>query len=412
MLLDDRPFYDMLACTAAVLALAWLVVGLSRLVARRRPGLALGRPLAVAALARLAAAGLLAAVPSLRSLRGPDDAGFLHAARQLASDPSSLGPMPRALVGNLQVAYMSVVQYILDPFSDYPLRVAHIALAVAAIAVVAVAVSDIAGVRAGVLSAWLLALEPTNIFFSGVLHKESPMLLGEALVILGAVRMYQRRDIPAVVIMGIGLAVAGLTRPYAGAALAVACAVVCLHAALRRLGPRRRRSPQYVVGVAVALLVAVAAAPAPAAVLHAVQVSQNANATDASNLALPAVDFSSSSGVARNLGSRVSELILRPLPWQATNMSQRFGILGTTAAWALILAMIVLLATRLRTALAELPPLFYVLVLLTIVYALSTGNAGTGFRYRAHLLVVLAAIVAALTQLPVRPLRKARANDA
>lgn len=403
MLTDDRPLYDFLTSAVTLLALGWLVVALTRIVLRTRPELRLGYPLAAAAALRAALAGIVAAIPALQPLRGLDEASFVLGAQQFAADPSSLGVMPAALVGNLHVAYMGVQQLVLDPTSDYPLRVGHIALAVSAIAIVAVAVHDIAGARAGVVTAWILAFEPTGVFFSGLLHKEAPMLLGEALVILGAVRMYQRRDATAVALMVPGLVIASLTRPYAGAALAAACAGVCLHAALRRLGPERRRAPRLVIGLVIAAAAATAAAPAPATVFRTVQISQNANTTDTSNLRLDPVDFSSVSSTARNLGARVTALLLRPYPWQVGSPSQRAGVVGTAAAWTLLLAALALGATRMRSAVTALAPLLYVFVAMTAVYAVSTGNAGTGFRYRTHLLVALSAIVAALAYLPRKP---------
>jgi hypothetical protein len=142
-------------------------------------------------------------------------------------------------------------------------------------------------------------------------------------------------------------------------------------------------------------------------VLRTVQVSQNANATDTSNLRLPPVDFSSAGSTARNIGTRVSALLLRPYPWQVGNSSQRAGVPGTLAAWTMLLVAFAFVATRLRVAVTALAPLLYIFVMLTVIYALSTGNAGTGFRYRTHLLVVLAAIVAALAYLPRKPNRKA-----
>lgn len=402
MLTDDRPLYDILAVTVALIGLGWLLVALTRVARRRRPGLDLGHALVAAVVVRLALAAVVAAVPSLRSVRGPDETSFLLAAQEFARDPGSLGVMPQALFGNLQVAYMGVQHAVLSPFSDFPLRVGHIALAVAAIAIVAVAVADLAGVRAGRIAAWILALEPTNAFFSMVLHKEAPMMLGEAIVLLGAVRMYQRRDVTAVALMAAGLAIAGLTRPYAAAALALACAAVSLHAAMRRLGPERRRAPQIAAALLIAVGVAAAAAPAPASVLRTVQLSQNANVTDASNLKLEPVDFSSVTSVASNLDTRVAALLLRPYPWQVANPSQRLAVVGTSVAWVLLLVAFVLLAMRLRSAVVALAPLLYIIVTLTVVYAMSTGNAGTGFRYRTHLLVALAAMVAALACLPKR----------
>lgn len=396
MISDDRLLYDVLTSAVALLVLAWFVVWLARVAARRRPGLQLGLALAVAAAARLATAALFAAVPSLQSLRGPDESSWLRLAERLTQDGGALGDMPRALIGNLHVAYMAVWQLLFDATTDYPLRVAHIALSIAAIAVVSVAVADLAGVRAGIVSCWILALEPSNIFFSGILHKEAPMLLGEALVILGSVRMYQRRDVSALSLMIVGVAIAGMTRPYAGAALAVACMGISMHAALRRLGPGRERAPRLAGAVIVVAVISILAGPRPATVLAALQQSQNANVTDASNLRLEPIDYSSMGSTIMNIGSRVSAVLLQPYPWQAANTSQRFGVPGTLVAWALLLATLVLGAIRMRMAVARLPPLLYVLVMLTLAYALSTGNAGTGFRYRTHLLVALVATVVTL----------------
>lgn len=397
MISDDRLLYDILAIGVAVLALAWFIVWLTRSTARRRPGLHLGRALAVAAAARLATAALFAAVPSLRPLRGPDEMTFLNLADRLTYDGSALGDLPRGLASNLQVVYMAFWEFLFDAASDYPLRVAHIALAIAAIGVVAIAVNDLAGPRAGVVSAWILALEPNNVFFSGILHKEAPMLLGEAVVILGAVRMYQRRDPLAVALMVVGLAIAGFTRPYAGVALAAACLAICLHAALRRLGEDGRRAPRLTVVLALTAVAAVVVvASSSARVLSALQTSQNANVTDTSNLRLEPVDYSSVGSTVRNIGPRIGAVLLRPYPWQAANTSQRFGVVGTLIAWTVLLVTTVLVVTRFRLAVARLPPLLYVLAMLTIVYALSAGNAGTGFRYRTHLLVGMTAVMVTL----------------
>jgi hypothetical protein len=187
-----------------------------------------------------------------------------------------------------------------------------------------------------------------------------------------------------------------MTRPYAAAALAVACMCICLHAALRRLGPGRARAPRLAAVVIAVAVTSILAAPRPASVLAVLQSSQNANATDTSNLRLDPVDYSSLGQTITNIGPRISAVLLQPYPWQVANTSQRFGVLGTLIAWTLLLMTLVLGAARLRVAAARLPPLLYMLVLLTVAYALSTGNAGTGFRYRTHLLVALTATVVTL----------------
>lgn len=400
MISDDRLLYDVLVGAFAILVLAWLVVGLARVAASRRPGLHLGRMLAVAALARLVTAGLFASVPALQSIRGPDEVLWLRLANQLAGDAGALGEMPRALVGNLHVAFIAVGELLFDPTSDYPLRVGQIAAALTAIAVVSVAVADLAGSRAGLVTGWILALEPNNVFFSGILHKEALVLLGEAIVILGCVRMAQRRDATAMLIMALGVAIAGMTRPYVGAALAVACLAICMHAALRPLNREHKRSPRLAIAAALAAGIALIAAPSPSSVLSRLQFSQNANSTDASNLRLEPVDYSSVGSTIVNIGPRISEVLLQPYPWQIENTSQRFGVVGTLIAWAVLLVTLVLIATRFRVALSRLPPVLYVVVALAVAYALSTGNAGTGFRYRTHVLVGLVAMAATLACAP------------
>lgn len=400
MISDDRLLYDVLVGAFAILALGWLVVGLTRVTASQRPGLRLGPMLAVAALARLATAGLFAAVPALRPIRGPDEVLWLKLADELVGDPGALGDMPRALVGNLHVAYIAVVELLFDPTSDYPLRVGQIAVSLAAITVVSVAVADLAGPRAGLVTGWILALEPNNVFFSGILHKEALVLLGESVVLLGCVRMAQRRDAAAVLLMALGVTITGMTRPYVGAALAVACLAICLHAALRPLNPGHKRAPRLAIAVGVAVGIALLVAPSPSSVLNRLQSSQNANATDASNLRLKPVDYSSVGSTIANVGPRISDVLLQPYPWQAENTSQRFGVVGTLIAWIVLLVTLILIITRFRVALARLPPLLYVVVMLALVYALSTGNAGTGFRYRTHVLVGLVAMASTLACAP------------
>lgn len=44
-------------------------------------------------------------------------------------------------------------------------------------------------------------------------------------------------------------------------------------------------------------------------------------------------------------------------------------------------------------------PLIYLTFFLLVAYSLSTGNAGTGFRYRTHLVAIAICIVVALWHL-------------
>jgi hypothetical protein len=394
---DPRQLYAALCAAVSCVLLAWVILLFSRYAARARDGLRLWAPLAAAAAMRLAAAAVVSSSPSLSTIRGPDEAGFVEAARRLAWDTSLFESFPDNISGGLHLWYLAAQIQLTDAPGDYYLRVAHITLAVAAIALIGIAVYDVAGARAATIAAWILACEPSNIFFSGLLHKESPMLLADGLVILGCVRIYTKRDWQAGALMATGLVIAGLTRPYAGAALAVACAAATLHASLRRIGRGRVRAPRLAFAVVVAVTAVSIVVPASASVLDRLQTAQNANVSSEANLKLEPVDFSTPEGVAVDGPRRVFDLLFRPYPWQVENMSQRLGVVGSITAWALLASTAALAVSRGRLALRRLPPFLYVLVPVTLMYALATGNAGTGFRYRTHILVVLTAAFAALT---------------
>jgi hypothetical protein len=232
------------------------------------------------------------------------------------------------------------------------------------------------------------------MFYSGLMLKESLVYLGEAIVIFGCVRMYLRRDLTAAVVMAVGLVVVGFVRPHVCAALGVACVVVMVHAALRHPGIRGRVVTLLFIAVVVVAGAAVTA-PRLDQFRRNLQSSQSANVTDNSNLKLDPVDFSSPRGVVHGTLQRTFDFLVRPYPWQLANTSQRFGVTGTLAVWTLLLLTLVLVV-RHPQRLPCVGPLAYVAVCLTVAYAATTGNAGTGFRYRTHVLVVLAACASVL----------------
>lgn len=386
---DDQILYGTLCALITALAGGWAIYWLCARAQASRPGLRIALPLAVAGGVRVAIAGLFAGVPLLQPLRGPDERLFLSMAERLAD-----GGGGTAVLGDLHVWFFALQFEIFGTGGEFHLRVAHIALAVAGISLAAVAANDVAGPRAGAAVAWILALDPTNAFFATVLHKEAPMLLAEGILLLGAVRMYQRRDVAAALLLAGGVGLAFATRPYAGGALGVAALAVTLHASFRRLGPARRRLPSL---AAVCLLLPLLAlgAISPAAVFDRLQLAQNANTTDTSNLRLDPIDFSSPAAVVVNVPRRAVSFLLQPYPWQVANPSQRLGVIGTSVAWALLLAFLALAVTRPRRLPGSLP-ILYVGVMVTLAYALSTGNAGTGFRYRSHVIVAVSALVCTL----------------
>jgi hypothetical protein len=102
--------------------------------------------------------------------------------------------------------------------------------------------------------------------------------------------------------------------------------------------------------------------------------------------------------VLRNLPQRLFDITFRPYPWQLHDPSQQLGAVGSVIA-------LVLLALLLRYAwlsrgevLLLTAPILYPLLFLLVAYALSAGNAGTGFRYRTHLVVLVVAMLVVLRE--------------
>ena len=207
----------------------------------------------------------------------------------------------------------------------------------------------------------------------------------------------RRPALPVAVVVGCLIAVA--TRHYAGWFLIAASAAIVLHAGLRA----ENREKIGALGL-VAFVVLFAAIAAPT-VLNAstnenlkkhLQGSQEANATDNSNLSLEQVDFSTRGAIVRNLPKRSLDVLLRPFPWQLGNISQGLGLLGTAAAY---LAIFFLLRPGFRNRgriMERAGPLIYLTFFLLVAYSLSSGNAGTSFRYRVQIVSLFICLIAAL----------------
>jgi hypothetical protein len=278
------------------------------------------------------------------------------------------------------------------------MRCTMAAISVIGLGLVAAAVYELAGSRAAKLTAWLLALEPANIFFSTALHKEPLMYLAIGMVAFGAARVWRRARLAPILFMVAGCLVATATRPYAGWFLAASCVLVLLHASIRAASSRTA----WAVAVAI-VVIGIGIVSTPAIVqktsqseLAGLQSSQFANTTDQSNLKLAPIDFSSRRAIVVNLPRRMFDLMFRPFPWQVADASQRLGVIESL----FVLAMIVLLARaivqRTRALLAATGPLLYPAFMLLVAYSLAVGNAGTGFRYRTQIILLMVPIVVVL----------------
>jgi hypothetical protein len=405
-------------------ALVLLVVGyalryLIRLLQRTRPEFRIGWPIGVGLGLRLAAIAGVSAVGLNSTLRGGDETTFLQYAHHLAAQPLGHGTLPH---GPYQLhTVLFALQLKLGFLTQGAMRITQVGLAMLGAVLILAAVYDLAGRRAARLAAWLLALEPASIFFNSALHKEPLMELAAGLVVFGGTMIWKRLDVRGILLCALGGLIAVETRSYAGWFLVSAAVLLLLHAALRSL-QRPMRAMPLIYGVAIAAFVAtpVVLQASSKKNLQQLQQSQTANATGAgqgtggpnsSNLALEQVDFSTRGAILRNLPKRIRDVILKPYPWQLGDSSQRFGAIGTLVAYAVLLLLLWYAWLNRGHVFPRAGPVLYPLLFLLAAYSLSVGNAGTGFRYRTHLVTLGIAALAILREhaLMARASRSARA---
>ncbi len=141
-------------------------------------------PLAVALALRLIAVAIAAAVPSLgHKLTTTDEARFIATTRQLARLPLDSHAWVTSLVHSVQVIPWALTYKLFGDCGSFPLRLEQIALSLIAITVVSLLASRLGGRLAGLITAWILAVEPSSVYFAGLLQQESLCTVGEALLL-------------------------------------------------------------------------------------------------------------------------------------------------------------------------------------------------------------------------------------
>lgn len=397
-----QSLYSILCVLITILVTGYAVLLLLTAVRRKRPELRLEVPVFVALIVRVLSATAVSLTSFGASLRGTDELVFLSAARHLAGGQVNNPAHSSYVSGDLHVQFIALEMRTLGlGIPDLALRISQVGFTVLGLTLVAAAVHDLAGPRAAVVTAWILAFEPTSIFFSGVIHKEPLLVLAEGLVVFGGAQMWVRPRLSALTWLAAGCGIALGLRPYIGWFLIAASAAVILHASLRRR-VRGRTSLQSSALIAGVLLLIGFSAPV---IYHAsssqnlkdrLQGTQDANAEDDSNLKLERVDYSTRGNVVVNLPRRVRDVLFRPYPWQLGNLSQRLGLLGTLVTLMTLFLFARTLAERRGQIAARAAPILYPAVFMLIAYSLSAGNAGTAFRYRTHVLALGIAAVAAM----------------
>jgi hypothetical protein len=381
---------------AALIAAYALIFTISRL-RRSRPDFRVGLPLGVGFGIRLAAIAGISTAGLSGTLRGGDENTFLYEAHVIASGPWGSGNFPH---GSYQLhTELFALQLKLGHFTVGAMRIIQVGIALLGVVLLLAAVHDLANARAARLAAWLLVLEPASIFFNSAIHKEPLMELAGGLVVFGGTRIWLRLDVRGILICALGGLIAVETRSYAGWFLVSAAVLLLLHAALRSIDRPMRAMPAiYAVAIIAFVATPTLIQASSKKSLQSLQQSQTANAQsigtgtggpNSNNLALEQVDFSTRGAIFNNLPKRIRDVILKPYPWQLGNTSQRFGAIGTLFAYAILLLLLRYAWLSRGRVLPRAAPLLYPLFFLLIAYSLSAGNAGTGFRYRSHLVTLL-----------------------
>jgi hypothetical protein len=394
--LSEQQLYDFECNAIAFVTGALLLWFLMRWLRRNHPGLGIARAVGFAYLIRVLLALGLNQTPIARELRGGDELLFLSQGIGLSHDSIASSAILENLTKHFHVFFFSFDYRLFSAPPDMMLRIQVITFAVAGLALLAAAVYELAGPRPALVTAWVLALEPANVFFSGILHKEPFMMFAEGLVAYGGARLWKRGDLRAFAPMIVGCLIATATRPYVGWFLAAATAVMALHASVRRNSASTSVVLAFVMLGLIGVFIPTVWNASSKKNLSQLQISQTQNATDNSNLSLERVDYSTRDKVILNLPKRVVDIVTKPYPWQLANTSQRLGLLGTTFLFVGLVLLLAALIRNGRAVMRRAGPLVYPALFLLAAYALSAGNAGTAFRYRTHLVAFLVAVLAVL----------------
>jgi len=396
--MSDATLYNILCVVLMVLVVSFGLAYALRRLRRTRPEFEIGRPIAVALVLRLVTVVGVSLSGAGLMLRGGDENTFLADARLIAASSfdSELW-FPGQFHRLHEIVF--ALQMKLGDFPEGAMRVTQVGMALLGIILILAAVYDLAGPRAARVGAWVFALEPASNLYNGILHREPMLVLASGLVILGGVKIWNKLEWRGVLMIVLGCAIAAGIRPYAAWFLMAGGMLLILHAAIRQVGSTLRSLP-FIYGGVVAIVLAMPWAlnlTSDEKLEAVLQNSQNANTNPytmrgggvgLNNLSLERVDFSSRTGVVTNLPIRIRDILLRPYPWQLQNTAQRLGAIGTMVALAGLFLLLRYLRRNRGRIMTVAAPVIYPAIFLTIAYALSVGNAGTGFRYRTHLVVL------------------------
>ncbi len=352
-------------------------------------------PLAVALALRLIAVAIAAAVPSLgRKLTTTDEAKFIAITRHLARLPLDSHAWVSSLVHSTQVIPWALTYKLFGDCGSFPLRLEQIALSLIAIIVVSLLASRLGGRLAGLIAAWILAVEPSSVYFAGLLHQESLCTVGEALLLCALADCWLRdHGWRRPLLLGVvGVALIFGTRSYMAFFAGVAVVLVLVGAVAQRRFGAARGLAGLTVGAVVLALVGIVLAPhmVPGSLVNLQ--NQLSYRYAGANLSLPRATVTNAGGLLGTAISRSFDLLLKPFPWQTGDTAQKAAVAGTLV-WYVLLIVTLWLAVRTRSWMraldSALAPAVILFLCETVGFALTLVDTGEGFRHRVNLVLLL-----------------------
>lgn len=387
-----------LTASITIVACSLALIVLLAALRRSRPEFRV-MPIVWGAFALRVLAAILVHVSTGGTLYGPDQLTFLQDAAGLSIVPLLSGAWGSTAIHSLQTVVFASQIKLLHP-SALGLHFTQIGLSTAGLVLLAASVYDLAGPRAAVVAALVLAVEPTNVFFSAIIQKDPLVYLGECLVVFGGTRQWLRGGAAGMASIAAGILIALATRYYVGWILIIAALAIGLHGALRVTTRNPIRGNVTIAAFVVALLIVLPVVVSKATsskTIADLQASQNYNASAHSgNLDFGRINFSSPADIVLHVPTRMADVLTRPYPWELANTSQRLGLLGTIVIVVSLCYFIrLVLRARLRVF-AWGGPLLYTAGFMFFAYSVAAGNGGTSFRYRAHVLALFICLVVVL----------------
>jgi hypothetical protein len=350
-----------------------------------------GLPICVGFGLRLLAVAVAAAIPSIgHKLTSTDEATFIATTKTLAALPLSSGKWLSLATHFTEVIPWALTYKLFGNCGPLPLRLEQIGFSLAAVIGISATAGKIGGRRAGLIAAWIAAVEPSSVYFAGLLHQESLCMVGEALLLAALVDVWMRyrpwwRPLCAG-LLGLGLIFG--TRSYMAFFAGVAALFTLIAAAVcRRLGLARGLTAMTALAVLAGLAGVVAAPHVVPGSLANLQHQLNLPYPGA-NLPLPHANVSNAGGLLRTVVSRSIDLVVRPFPWQIGSSAQKAAVAGTLVWYVFVL---VTLALTVRQGFdGRLVPVLILMICEVIGFALTLVDAGEGFRHRVNLVLLLA----------------------